>query len=84
MVAVTETWRLEGGLPWMEVLDITAADGQTYVSRLGAPKKALFYPNRDSQATDSWGASVSGQTVTIHLTGTTSGVAGLLIVVGHP
>ena len=85
MTAATIVWRMEAGLPMgIEIAVITcAADADTFASKLGKVKGAIFQPNRDNAATDSWGTTISGQTVTIQLIGTTA-VTGTLFVVGMP
>lgn len=85
MPPVTVNWRAETGLhTGHEVLKITAtADGDTYASRIGKPQCAIFQPNRDNAANDSWGVTISGQEITIQLINTTS-VTGTLEIWGTP
>ena len=71
MAAVTVNSRYEA-LPGIEILSITtAADADTYESKLAVINGAMFMPHRDNAAADSWGVTISGRTATIQLIGTT-------------
>ena len=82
MAAVTVNSRFDY-IPGIEILSITtAADADTYESKLSLVNGALFMPHRDNAAADSWGVTISSRTLTIQLIGTTV-VTGTLLVWGQ-
>ena len=83
MVAAAILQEIELNAPGQHAVLLEVDDGETY----NAPFPVygvVFQPNRDSQATDSWGVTfTNGDTeVTIHLVGTTSDVKGTLWLFG--
>lgn len=81
MAAVTVNARFDY-IPGLEILRITtAADADTYESKLAVIDGALFMPHRDNAAADSWGVTISGRTATIQLIATTA-VTGTLLLWG--
>ena len=71
-------------MPGIHAVVLEADDGETYQSPIPVVG-LLFFPARDNQASDSWGATYTrGQTlVTLRLTGTTTDVTCTLLVIGQ-
>ena len=74
MAAVTVNWRCENCNIGEEVLYVTtAADGDTYLSRLSKVRAAVFSSNLGTEAAaDVATVAFSGQTVTFQLANTTA------------
>lgn len=71
-------------VPGQSVVQLEVDDAETYQAPFPV-YGAHFQPNRDNQATDSWGVTFTpGETlVTIHLVGTTTDVTGTLTMFGQ-
>lgn len=84
MAAKTPTAEVESGSPNLEILHFSDIDdGDTYTSdKILNIQGVSITPNRDNAATDSWGATFSGQVVTFELVGTTSNVPMTVFVFG--
>lgn len=85
MAAVEVLQKMESSVPGVHVVQVQADDGETYQAPFPVGG-ATFQPNRDSAASDSWGATfTSGATlVTINLVGTTTDVDGTLVLYKRP
>jgi len=82
MVAATVTEYVETGLPSLEVVSLTASDGETYKSRKFATVTGVVCSgNEDNDAHIN--ASKSGATVTVNYAGMTDKLVTLFIVGKH-
>lgn len=84
-MAVTVNWTRDSGPVDEYVINVTVtADADTLEVPLGI-RAAIFQPNRDNAAADSWGLTYTNGdgTITFQLIGTTS-VTGTLVVWGDP
>lgn len=83
MVAAAILQEIELNAPGQHAVLLEADDLETYNARFPV-YGAVFQPNRDNQASDSWGATFTAgdSVVTIRLTGTTTDVKGTLWLFG--
>ena len=80
MVSAAVLQRIQSDHPGMEVVRLEVDDGETFETMFPV-HGAVFHPNRDSAAADSWGVTFTpGEAqVTITLAGTTTNVTGTLV-----
>jgi len=79
MTAATVTTRFEGLLAEEKVI-LTVTDGETYVSKLGAPQFVQITSAEDMGAeTNSASYSISGRTITIYADGVSDKLMALTI-----
>ena len=85
MVEVEILQAIESNVPGMHLVRIQADDLETYSTIPFGIQGAIFQPNRDSQASDSWGVTFTAgeTTLTVRLTGTTTNVNGTLMILGQ-
>lgn len=83
MVSAEVKDRLEVASSFMEVVKLEVDNSETFESRFGNILGAHITPQRAHAAADSISVTVSGQTVTFQLVGTTTNVTVLLTVYGR-
>lgn len=82
MAAVTVNQLCATYAPGVEMVNITANNGDTYdAQKIGAIWFGQFQPNRVTAASDSWSVTFTngGTRATINLVGTTTSVSGSLL-----